>query len=443
MSKLNTAPKPTVFTHEGAPAKRINPIAQLRRSVCSAMLWEKEFYEDGEDIAARVLRLANEVPLDDLAALAYEVRTVHKLRHMPLLLLAALAGRGSGNPTVRETIAKTIGRADEMGELLAVYCRVNDIKPDAIKPALPAQVKKGLATAFRKFDAYQLAKYNRKVVFALRDIIRLTHPKPESPEQAALWKSVLDDTLEAPDTWEVGLSGGGDKRETFTRLLSEGRLGYLALLRNLRNMTSAGVNDGLIREAILARKGARNVLPFQFVAAAKACPRMEPELDRAMIAAVEDSLPLEDRTVVLVDVSDSMNDPLSSKSDLTRMDAAATLASIVNAASLRVFTFSNDLVEIPPRKGMSGVDAVKGSQGHYGTALGAAVREVNARTEYDRLIVITDEQSRDRVPDPKDGAKGYMINVASAENGVGYGRWTHIDGFSENVLRYIREYEAL
>jgi hypothetical protein len=60
---------------------------------------------------------------------------------------------------------------------------------------------------------------------------------------------------------------------------------------------------------------------------------------------------------------------------------------------------------------------------------------------HDRLIVITDEQSHDRVPDPI-AKNAYMINVAAHKNGVGYGRWTHIDGFSENVIRFIREVEA-
>ncbi len=439
--RLNT-PTPTVRTHEGAPAKRIDALSMLRRSVCSALLWENEFYEDGMEISARVLGLSERVALDDLAALAYEVRTTHKLRHMPLLLLAALALHGSGQSVVREAIAKTVRRADEMGELLAVLAKVSGADPGAIKSVLPAQVKKGLAAAFRKFDAYELGKYNTKGLFTLRDVMLLTHPKPKTPEQAALWKSVLDGTLASPDTWEVGLSSGDDKAETFTRLISEGRLGYLALLRNLRGMLKAGVDVDLVRGAILARKGAGNVLPFRFVTAARACPQMERELDTAMMATVAEGPRLEGQTLVLVDVSDSMNDRLSRKSALSRMDVAATLASIVNAESTRVFSFSTRLVEVPARTGMAGVDAIKASQSHEGTLLGEAVAHLNERP-HDRLIVVTDEQSHDRVPDPV-APQAYMVNVASNRNGVGYtGRWTHIDGFSEKVLRFIHEYERL
>ncbi len=70
---------------------------------------------------------------------------------------------------------------------------------------------------------------------------------------------------------------------------------------------------------------------------------------------------------------------------------------------------------------------ITGSQPHGGTELGKAIGGLPA---CERLIVITDEQSHDRVPD----RKGYMINVASNKNGVGYGTWLHIDGWSDKVL---------
>jgi hypothetical protein len=89
---------------------------------------------------------------------------------------------------------------------------------------------------------------------------------------------------------------------------------------------------------------------------------------------------------------------------------------------------------------MAGVDAVTGSQPHGGTRLGAAVAYAN-RLPHDRLIVITDEQSHDPVGAPAAG-HAYMINVASAQNGVGYGEWTRINGFSENVLAFIHAHEA-
>jgi hypothetical protein len=418
-------------TYEGAPARELTAEQKLRRSVLSCLLWEDEFYEDGQTIADRIFALAADVAPETVAALAIEAREQMKLRHAPLLLVCALVK--TGGALVAPTIERVIQRADELTELVSIYWRNG-------KKSLSKQMKLGLAKAFTKFDAYQLAKYDRDGPVKLRDVLFLCHAKPKDEAQAELWKQLVDKTLTSPDTWEVALSGGADKAETFTRLLAGHKLGYLALLRNLRNMDQAGVDEALVKDAIIARKGADRVLPFRYVAAARAAPRYEPWLDQALAETILEQPVLSGRTIVLVDVSGSMEWKLSARSDLTRMDAAATLASIV-PGDVRVFTFSNEVVEVPPRRGMAGVDAVIRSQGHGGTELGKAVTTINA-IKHDRLIVITDEQSHDAVPDPV-AKQAYMINVASAKNGVGYGAWTHIDGFSENVLAYIREQESL
>lgn len=424
--------RPVCITHEGASAAILSAEQRLRRSVLSCLLWEDEFYEDGESIAERIYTLALEVEPQTVASLAIEAREQMKLRHAPLILLCALIK--SGGALVAPTIERVIQRADELSELVAVYWR-NGKKP------LSKQMKLGLARAFTKFDAYALAKYDRAGPVRLRDVLFLSHAKPKDEAQAELWKHLAAGTLSSPDTWEVALSGGADKAETFTRLLTDRKLGYLALLRNLRNMDRAGVDETLVKTAILARQGAERVLPFRYVAAARAAPRFEPWLDQALSETILEQPVFAGRTIVLVDVSGSMDCRLSAKSDLTRMDAAATLAAII-PGEVRVFTFSDEVVEVPPRRGMAGVDVVIRSQMHSGTELGKAVTKVNG-IKHDRLIVITDEQSRDRVTQPV-AKQAYMINVASHRNGIGYGgAWTHIDGFSENVLRYIGEQEQL
>lgn len=429
--RLNIFAKRPAVTHEGAPAAVLTAEQRLRRSVASCLLWENEFYEDGESIADRIAALSVEVSPEVLAALAVEARERFNLRHAPLMLLAGLVRHGGA--LVAPTIERVIQRADDMTEFLAIYWRHG-------RRPLSKQMKRGLGAAFGKFDAYQLAKYDRDGPVKLRDVLFLIHAKPRDEAQAALWKQVADRTLASPDTWEVALSAGADKRETFERLLAERKLGYLALLRNLRNLDQAGVDEAVVKAAILERRGAQRVLPFRYVAAARAAPRYEAWLDEALMEAVLAGPVFDGRTIVLVDVSGSMDWKLSAKSDLTRMDAAATLAS-VTPGDLRVFTFSDGVVEVPARRGMAGVDAVVRSQAHGGTRLGHAVAHVN-RLPHDRLIVITDEQSHDTVPAPK-AAKAYMVNVASARNGVGHGEWTRIDGFSEAVLTYIRESEGL
>ncbi len=128
---------------------------QLRRSVLSCLLWEREFYEDGKSIVDRIVELALQAPPAIVAALAIEARGRFNLRRAPLVLLAALAKTGAGSRLVSETIERVIQRADELSEFLAIYWRGG-------KTPLSAQVKKRLAAAFRKFDAYQLAKYDRE-----------------------------------------------------------------------------------------------------------------------------------------------------------------------------------------------------------------------------------------------------------------------------------------
>jgi 60 kDa SS-A/Ro ribonucleoprotein len=440
--KLNIAhPAPTITTHEGAPARHITPLAQLRRSVCSCLLWEKEFYESGETIAKRIAALVAECAPRDVADLAIEAREQYKLRHVPLLLMRELARHPKlkDHPQlVSKTLARVIQRADEPAEFLALYWRDNAGK----KQPLSKQVKRGLAWAMRKFDEYALGKYDRAGTVRLRDVLFLSHAKPKDEDQAALWKKLAQNELATPDTWEVALSAGADKKETFERLIREGQLGYLALLRNLRNMVQAGCDTALIEQAILARKGAGRVLPFRFIAAAQHAKQFEPALDAAMQAAMGELEKLPGRTVVLVDHSGSMSAGLSGKSDLTRADAAAGVAILVRgvAAQPRVFAFSDWLAEVAPRQGMALRDAIEQSGRMGGTMLGAAVRKIN-ELPYDRLIVVTDEQSHDSVPNP--AGKGYLINVASAKNGVGYGPWVHIDGWSEAVVRFIAEHERL
>jgi hypothetical protein len=334
---------------------------------------------------------------------------------------------------VAETLSRVIRRADELAEFVAIYWK------DGRVP-LSGQVKKGLAAAFPKFDEYQLAKYDRSGPIKLRDVLFLCHAKPRDTAQAGVWKKLIWGRLATPDTWEVALSSGADKREAWERLLAENKLGALALLRNLRKMKEAGVDDNLVLSGLRSVKTQR-VLPFRFLAAARYAPQWEEALEQAMLAGVAGQGKLPGNTIVLVDVSGSMTAPLSRRSEMQRTDAAYGLAVLLReiAEKVSVFSFSDNLVEVPARRGFALCDAIDASQPHSSTRLGSAVEKLN-NERYDRLIVITDEQAHDNVPAPK--GKGYVINVASNKNGVGYGKWTHIDGWSESVVQYVRELET-
>ncbi|HKU95628.1 MAG TPA: TROVE domain-containing protein [Vineibacter sp.] len=463
MARTNRPPKVEAFTAEGARAyAHMTPEQALRRSVLACLLWEKAFYCDGVEIFKRIAELAAQVAPETVAALAIEARQRFHLRHAPLLLLTVLARTGAGSALVADTIEAVITRADEPGEFLALYAMQNGVTPDKLKAKLSAQVKKGLARALRRFDAYELAKYDRDVAVKIRDVMFLVHPKPRDDEQDRLWKQLIAGELQAPDTWEVALSAGQDKREAFERLLREEKLGYLALLRNLRTMVAAGCDAKLVEEAIVARKGARRVLPFRYVAAARACPQMEPALDAALLGQLAQAPKLPGKTIVVVDVSGSMGARLSRKADMARHDVASALGAIARELAERPVIYAtagNDSTRIhktelvPARRGMALVDAIwamcapLGGGGIFLKPVIDFLRE-RERTA-DRMIVITDEQ--DCAIDAADspllakpfGTHNYLINVSVEKNGIGYKpAWTHIDGFSEAVFDFIREHEA-
>jgi 60 kDa SS-A/Ro ribonucleoprotein len=439
MAKMNVWKRMfPVRTHEGAVAQKVSAKFALRRTVLTCLLWEDTFYEKGSGIAARVAELVRENKPEDVAALAREARDAMQLRHVPLFLVRELARRKGSGPLVAETLEQVIQRADELAEFVALYWKEK-------KEPLSAGVKRGLARAFPKFDAYQLAKYDRATAIKLRDVLFLCHAKPRNAEQAALWKKLAEGTLVAPDTWEVALSARKDKKETFERLLEEGKLGGMAVLRNLRLMTAAGVSPKLIRKRL--DKGIARALPFRFVTAARYAPKLEDALEAAMCKGVAGLPELSGATGLLVDVSGSMNYRLTAKGETTRMDAAAGLAILLRekAAEFSIATFSDTCVELPPRRGFALRDAIVKSQAHSGTYLKRALAQLNESAEWrklERLIVITDEQSHDGIL-PAWTQKAYVVNVAPYKNGVSYGNgWTHIDGWSERILDYIAATES-
>jgi 60 kDa SS-A/Ro ribonucleoprotein len=455
--RFNRVPNTGRRTHGGAEAVALNFEQKLRRAVLSCLLWEDEFYEDGEAIAERIVDYAALCDAETVTALAIEARQVHGLRHAPLMLLLDLIRRGG--PGVADAIDATIGRADEMAELVALYWR-NGKRP------LSKQMKTGLARAFGRFDAYQLAKYDRDGAVKLRDVLFLCHPRPRDAAQAELFKQVAERRLAPPDTWEVGLSTGGDKKEIFERLIREERIGYLALLRNLRNMVAAGCDRRLVADAIIARRGAEQVFPFRYVAAAKAAPSLEPFIDQAFNEATSTGPRLAGTTLLVIDVSGSMyGAKVSKKSEMNRALAACALGAIARNMCEDVLiygTAGSDAARqhrtelVPARSGMALVDAIYGlcrPLGGGGIFLNQVMRFLRERHPHvERIIVITDEQDcgvgQADAPQnaPAYGSRAnYIINVASARNGIGYPKtgWTHIDGFSEAVLGYVVAAEAL
>lgn len=239
-------------------------------------------------------------------------------------------------------------------------------------------------------------------------------------------------------------------------------MNHMAIIRNLRNILEAGVSEkhlAKIRKALTSSewvKGGNQILPFRFIAAAKAAPKFESELDTAMLANLSQLPKLSGKTVAIIDVSGSMyHAQVSAKSDMTRAHAACGLAAILREVCeepVIYATAGNDITRVhqtqlvPSRRGMSLVDSIYnmcGPLGGGGIFLTQVIDFVRQKEKTaDRIIVITDEQDCDHENAPSKanpfGATNYLLNVASGQNGIGYKPdWVHINGFSENVVRYI------
>lgn len=159
------------------------------------------------------------------------------------------------------------------------------------------------------------------------------------------------------------------------------------------------------------------------------------------------------KTALVLDHSHSMRGRISGKSELSRADCAAALAilirevceeAVVYAYSGTYYGHSGATVEqVRPRRGFALRDEYMDSKVGWGnTDTGQAVARAGM-DGYDRIILVTDEQTRDKVRDPLAGSKAYCINVASDENGIGYGKWMHIDGWSEACVQFIAQHEGL
>lgn len=423
---------PRTKNHEGASVKVIPVFEELKRTVSCCLLWENNFYENGAAVAERIQKLVSVCDPKQVCELALHVRSKLNIRHAPLYMMVCLVARPEARPFVKEYLPQIIQRADEISEFIALYW-------NGKKKPIANCIKVGLSAAFKKFNAYQFAKYKGGSGLTLRDVMFLCHPKPDNAEQAALWKKLANNELETPDTWEAELSQGKgvNKKESWERLIKENKLGGLAFIRNLKNFHKEGVNNSLIRSGLSTLNTGR-VLPYRFIAAAKFSPKNEDALEQLMLKSIADMPKIKGNTVLMIDVSGSMNSPISSKSDLLRRDAANGLAILCReqCETVSVYTFANNEKEVPNRRGFALRDAIDKQFGG-GTYLKKSVENVLKKEQkVDQLIIITDEQSQDGMAHTN--CKTFIINVAPYQNGVDRNKnVTKISGFSEAVLTFI------
>lgn len=339
--------KEEVTNHEGARAVALSDEMQLYTLVCSSVLNEK-FYESATEQLHRMQVLVASVSPEFTASLAIYAREQMYLRTVPLVLTVLLSQRKDFR-YLKALTQRVVQRADELTDLLVIYQALNQRSGIKKLNKLSRGIQKGLAAALPKFDAYQLAKYNRKGAVTLKDVIRLTHPHPDSEERSLLYKQVLEDTLPTPYTWETRLSQAGQQGESQTEvwqeLIDSQKVGYMALLRNLRNILQAGVSESHLDQVLQRLADPKEVLkskqlPFRYYSAYRSVDDLNSPFAEKVVLALEEALLLSmdnlellqnKKVVIAADVSGSMQTNVSSKSVIQYYDIGLILAMLAHA----------------------------------------------------------------------------------------------------------------
>jgi hypothetical protein len=319
-----------------------------------------------------------------------------------------------------------VQRADEITELLAYYQAANPQEGVKKLGKLSKQIQKGLAMAFNKFDEYQFGKYNREAAVKLRDALFLVHPKPKDDAQQALFNKIVADDLATPYTWETELSAVGQtqfENETarvlafqtkWEELIDSQKVGYMAMLRNLRNILQANVGKDHIAKvtAYLSNETAvlnSKQLPFRFLSAYRELEK-EPSvhtvqilnaLEKAVKISVRNVQGFDENTSVLLacDVSGSMQKAISAKSKVMNFDIGLMLAMLLQnrckAVTSGMFGDTWKVINMPQENILSNVMAFYKREGEVGYSTNGylVIKDLIARKQViDKVMFFTDCQ---------------------------------------------------
>lgn len=333
MAKFNTTTSTRTVNHEGHSAYAMQPKAKLVTQVLTSFFNEEKFYSksDKNDICETVKTVIKSDP-QFISNLAVFARREFNMRSVSHVLTCFLANVNEGKPYVKDTVRGVVLRGDDATEILSFYLS------EFGKP-IPNSLRRALKDVLATFDAYTLAKYKGEGhAVKMRDLLRLCRPHPETDEQSSMWKQLLEGTLPTPMTWESELSANGNNKETWEKLIASGKVGYMALLRNLRNIVAANPDNidavwKTISDPERVRKSRQ--LPFRFLSAylnvpSNAGSKAMDALEDAVEASCANIPRLRGRTVIAVDVSGSMSSNVSSKSDVQCKHIGMMLGLIAN-----------------------------------------------------------------------------------------------------------------
>lgn len=408
MSKFNQAVKPAAITNNaGGQAYAESPELELVSILLNSFVTD-QYYRSASDTLDRLRQLLPSVDPEFAAKAGVYTRKIFGMRSISHALAAELAPFLSKKPYARNFYTAVVKRPDDMTEILAYQFNVREQKK------ISDAMKAGFARAFNFFDGYSLSKYrgegkSKKLV----DVANLVHPKGTERNATAL-KQLIDGTLRSTETWESKLVNVGQtaeteeakiegKKNTWTNLLKEKKLGYLALVRNLRNIAKDApdmisevcaqlTNPDVIRKSL--------IMPFQLIVAYKEMDGTDSVLRKvrdALGAAIDLScanVPELKNTLVVVDNSGSMNSPVA-KSKIRMSEAGSAFGMILakrcNADVMEFGTHARyvpyDLKESVLRFSS---EFAKNNQVGHGTDFHSIFQAANKA--YDRIVIFSDMQ---------------------------------------------------
>lgn len=469
MSKFNTAATraatfspvtsertPSGVTFEGGNGYARSVKSELFLLAVANMVGEQTFYESADNRDSRYADLVRASTLEDpdwTARLLKWLRIEANMRTASLVGAAEFAKTrldAGLNGMSRQVVDSVLVRADEPGEMLAYWMATYG-------RTIPKPIKRGVADAAQRlYTERNLLKYDgasNGVRFG--DVLELTHAAPRGDWQGALYSYAIDrrhnrGTAPDPDalpmlarnlafpefvenrpeilldhyelqragmTWESALSLAGskvDKAKLWEALIPS--MGYMALLRNLRNFDEAGVSDAVAQDVSAKLADPEQVarsrqLPMRFLSAYRAAPslRWAWALEQAVTHSLANVPTLRGRTLVLVDTSTSMEAGFSKDGTLMRWDAAAVFgialgsrceqADVVSFSSARRYVYDppgSNTKRFPIQRGESLLRSVDRWQSG-GYFLGGGTDTVGALRDHfaghDRVVILTDEQA--------------------------------------------------
>jgi hypothetical protein len=452
MSKFNKTVSSRTINLAGGRAYSMSAEQELVHAVLTTFL-EDKYYEKGEDRMKRIRDLISKCKPQFVANLAVVARKEFNLRSVSHLLVGELSKIHRGDSLVKDTVIEVAIRPDDLTEIVAY-----------VGTPIPKQIKRGVRNALLKYDRYKLAKYkgeSKKV--SLVDLFNLVHPKVKHAdrEQKKAWKDLMSGKLVSFDTWEVEMSAAktdNARKKALESLISEDKLGYMALLRNINNLIKYDVSKKCEAQAIKKLTNPEEIakskqLPFRFVTAFNAVKGnrgFSDAISEAMDIAVSNTPELKGDILIAVDSSGSMSgDPMDKASifGATLLKANPNAELILYDEGVKTLSLSGrtpviDLAENIKSQAMGG-----------GTETSLVFRyAMQSKKKYSRIIIISDNESwnessvqtwyRQYVKETGNDPYVYAIDIQGyGTKDIKGGKVFNLCGWGDRLLDYIGQIE--